>query len=118
MTFHTLETKLSDWQGRTEKELLQILDSSTLDIIQKEEARTLEQELWLIERLRCRIFFPQNRPRQDGEVSRLYMSMVLHDLAVEFIIQGRYGLCFFLKTRQAELIEMCTEERMVFSMAS
>lgn len=118
MTFNTLEKKLQEWQERTERELLLILDASSMDMIQQEEARSLEQELWLIERLRCRIFFPLNRPRQEGEVTKFFMNMVLRDLSAEFIRQERYGLCFFLKTRQADLIGICTEERMAFSMAS
>ena len=118
MTFNTLEKKLLEWQEKTERELFLILDSGMLDMIQQEESRSLEQELWLIERLRCRIFYPQNRPRQEGEVTRLFMNMVLQELAAEFIRQERYGLCFFLKTRQAELIDMCTEEQLAFSMAS
>jgi hypothetical protein len=89
-----------------------------MDQVQQDEARFLEQELWLVERLRRGIFYPQNRPRQEGEVTRLLMTMVLHDLAIEFIRQGKFGLCFFLKTRQTELIEMCTEEQIIFSMAS
>ena len=118
MTFNTLEKKLLEWQEKTERELLLILNSGALDIIQQEESRSLEQELWLIERLRCRIFYPQNRPRQEGEVTSLFMKMVVHDLAAEFIRQERYGLCFFLKTRQADLVGMCTEEQVAFSMAS
>jgi hypothetical protein len=118
LTFKTLEKKLLEWQEKTEQELLLILNSGTVDMIQHEEARSLEQELWLIERLRCRIFHPQNRPRQESDVTSLFMKMVLHELSAEFIRQERYGLCFFLKTRQADLIGMCTEERIAFSMAS
>jgi len=118
MTFNTLENELLEWRDKTEQELFMILNSGTLDMIQLEEARFLEQELWLIERLCCRIFYPLNRPRQEGDVTRLFMKMVIHELAAEFIRQERYGLCFFLKTRQADMTDMCTEEQLAFSMAS
>ena len=118
MTFPALELKLQEWKGATEKDLLETLDHPCPDSFQLEEARQMEQELWLIERLRCRIFYPTNRPRQEGTVTKTFMYMILKELAEEFIRQKRFGLCFFLKIRQDGLIDRCTEDEIWMKQAS
>jgi len=118
MTFPALEQKIQEWQRATEKELLDTLDHRCPDSFQLEEARQMEQELWLIERLRCRIFHPTHRPRQEGTVTKTFMYMIMRELAEEFIRQKRFGLCFFLKIRQVGLIDLCTEEESWMKQAS
>ena len=118
MSFPTLENKLHEWKRATEQDLFHTLDHSCPDSFQLEEARQMEQELWLIERLRCRIFYPTNRPRQEGIVTKAFMGMIIQELAEEFIRQERYGLCFFLKIRQAGLIALCTDGEMRLRRAS
>jgi hypothetical protein len=46
------------------------------------------------------------------------MGMIIQELAEEFIRQERYGLCFFLKMRQAGLIALCTDGEMRMRQAS
>jgi hypothetical protein len=118
MTFRALEKRLQDLKLDTEKDLLQTLELPSPDSFLLEEARQMEQELWLIERLRCRIFYPVNRPRQDGVVTRAFMSIIMKELSEEFMAQARFGLCFFLKIRQSALIEMCTEDEVQLKKAS